>query len=307
MNIFRKSTEAFAKINLLLRITGIRRDGYHLLSTVMQTVSISDTVEMEIDFSEGSVRTLPEISLGRQAEGAPSDVTNTMYRAADAFLKKIGSPPVHVTIRTRKRIPVQAGLGGGSADAAAVLKLMNEAYSGALTRAGMISIAQNIGADVPFFLDGGAALCEGVGERITPLSALPGLPLLIIKPKRGVSTPEAYRAFDLVARDFSEGIGENREMMRILSANEESSLARLQQIVPFISNDLQSAAIGLVPEIARILEFFEKLEPVCSSVTGSGSAVFAVFDHASTRDFAARAAEGLRVFGFEVFSCETLG
>ncbi len=306
MKLFRKSTEAYAKINLLLRIEGMRGDGYHLLSTVMHSISISDNVEIEIDFSEESARTAPDISLVHDLTGLPSDAANTMYRAADAYLRRLGSPPVRVLVRAQKRIPTRAGLGGGSTDAAAVLRLMNEGYSGAVNEEEMIEIAEEIGADVPFFINGGAALCEGIGERITPVKAVGGLPVLIMKPSGGVSTPEAYQAFDRQARGFSSGIRENRELMTILSANHIPPVSRIRQIAPFVINDLQDVAIGLVPEISGVLEFFEKNRPVCSAVSGSGSAVFAIFDSREARDRAQREAEELKDPGIAVFPCETI-
>lgn len=307
MEHFRKATEAYAKINLLLRIVGLREDGYHLLSTVMQPVSLSDTVEIEIDFSGKNTRMAPHISLSVDAAGIPSDSRNTMCRAAAVYLSRIGQPGVEVRITADKRIPVKAGLGGGSSDAAAVLRLLNEGFSGELSVKELVDVAARIGADVPFFIDGGAALCEGVGEQITPVRAFAGLPVLIVKPEKGVSTPEAYTVYDREARSFSSGIREDRELMAALIADDFEPASRLRGIVPSFHNDLQKAAIGSVPEIARILEFFEKSGSIYSAVSGSGSAVFAIFDDSELRDRAVRDAGEICERGCAVFSCETNG
>lgn len=307
MEYFRKTTEAYAKINLLLRIVGLREDGYHLLSTVMQSVSLSDTVEIEIDFSGINTGRSFDIHLALDAAGIPSDSRNTMHRAAAVYLSRIGQPGVEVRITADKRIPVKAGLGGGSSDAAAVLRLLNESFSGALSRTELLEVAASVGADVPFFIDGGAALCEGVGEQITPVKAFKGLPILIVKPEKGVSTPEAYTAYDREARSFSSRIREDRELMAALIADDSEPASRLRGIAPSLHNDLQKAAVGAVPEIARILDFFEKNDCIYSAVSGSGSAVFAIFDDSALRNRAGRDAGELFGSGGVIFSCETIG
>ncbi|MDD4095960.1 MAG: 4-(cytidine 5'-diphospho)-2-C-methyl-D-erythritol kinase [Oscillospiraceae bacterium] len=307
MEHFRKATEAYAKVNLLLRIVGLREDGYHLLSTVMQPVSLSDTVEIDIDFSGTITGRSPDIRLAPDDTGIPSDSRNTMYRAADAYLSRIGKPSVQVRITADKQIPVKAGLGGGSSDAAAVLRLLNEGFSGALSGKELIDVALSVGADVPFFIDGRASLCEGIGERITPVRAFAGLPVLIIKPGKGVSTPEAYAIYDSEARTFSSGVREESGLMAALTAEDEGAASRLRTISPYLFNDLTGAAVKAVPEIARVSEFFEKSGSIYSAVSGSGSAVFGIFDDQKLRYKAGRDAGAFFGSGSVVFSCETIG
>ena len=156
-----------AKINLFLRITGVKADGYHLLYTVMQTVSLADTVMLQLSKRpEGSG---PAVSLIMDGTPVRNLESNTASRSALLYLSRIGNPDVSASIELIKRIPVMAGLGGGSSDAAAVLTLMNEAFQGALTEDDLRSLAGKIRADGPFFMSGGAALWEGTGEIITPV------------------------------------------------------------------------------------------------------------------------------------------
>jgi 4-diphosphocytidyl-2-C-methyl-D-erythritol kinase len=307
MEHFRKATEAYAKVNLLLRIVGLREDGYHLISTVMQSISLSDTVEIDIDFSGKNKSTASHISLSVDSAGIPSDSRNTMCRAADAYLTRIGQSGVDLRITADKRIPVKAGLGGGSSDAAAVLRLLNEGFSGALSREQLVGVAARVGADVPFFIDGGAALCEGVGEKITPVKAFKGLPILIIKPEKGVSTPEAYAAYDREGRSFSSSIPEEPYLMDSLLAGDDEPVSGLRRIAPYLYNDLTGTAIKLMPEIDGILEFFKKSGCIYSAVSGSGSAVFGIFDDPKLRDRAGRDAGAFCGSGYAVFSCETIG
>ncbi len=307
MELFHKSTEAYAKINLLLRIVGIRQDGYHLLSTVMQSVSLSDTVDIRIDFSGLNNGRPSDVCLDPDSFGIPYDSRNTMHMAASAFLKRLEKTGVKVMIKANKRIPVQAGLGGGSSDAAAVLRLLNEGFSNVLSQSELIDVASAVGADVPFFINGGAALCEGVGEKITPVQSFTGLPLVIIKPDPGVSTPEAYAAYDREARQFSVGVREEPELKEILFARADGPVSRLFGIAPYLFNDLTDAAIRSVPEIRKILDYSGKSGCFYSALSGSGSAVFLIFNDMTIRDRVASEAAVLLGNGYTVFSCETIG
>lgn len=302
---FTGSSAAYAKINLVLRIVGRRSDGYHLLSTVMQSVSLHDDVTVSIDFSERSEHAKPAVSLEQDDRDLPSDEKNTMFRAASEFLREIRLPRARVFISAKKRIPKMAGLGGGSSDAAAVLRLLNEGFSRPFDRSKLGSIAMKIGADVPFFLDGGAALCEGIGEIITQIPSFGGLPVLIIKPEQGISTPQAYATYDRESKHFSIGVRDNPELTSLFFSDFPEPSERLIRTTPFLSNDLQGAAIEAVPILFRILEAFRESGCIYSAVTGSGSAVFALYSDPVRRD-CARKDIGTRFGnGFFVFSGET--
>lgn len=306
MRVFRKTAEAYAKINLFLRIEGVREDGYHYLSTLMQSVSLSDTIEIMIDRSEPFSRKAPQITLAHNAAGLSSNKKNTMVAAADAFLKRIDSPPVKVSIVARKRIPAMAGLGGGSSDAAAVLRILNEGFSDVLTRTELSEIASDIGADVSFFIDGQAALCEGVGERITPVRSFGNIPVLIIVPPEGIATPEAYAAYDRESRGFSGAIRENGEVMSAMFSDDGSSFDRLKKMIPSLNNDLQEIAIGMVPKISETLEFIKEQNGLYCAVSGSGSSVFGIFEAPELRDRAKAEADKRYKKRYSVFACQTI-
>jgi len=298
--------EAFAKINLLLRILGLRDDGYHQLYTVMQTISLSDTVELRL--SERPEASGFSVSLTMDGQKIESLENNTASRAAMEFLLKIGSPKVEVDIYLTKRIPMMAGLGGGSADAAAVLLFMNDAFGDALSEEEMMTVSGKIGADVPFFLSGGAALCEGTGERITPIESFQGLFLLLIKPAAGISTPEAYRAYDRSGNGFSIISPRDLQIEDYLHPQSGLSVAdRLESMIPLLSNDLEPAAEEMIPEIRNIRNFLHEKGAVVAGMSGSGSAVFGIFKNREARDSVAVDAAGFERQGCFVCSCETVG
>lgn len=176
-----------AKINLSLDITGKRPDGYHTLRSVFQTVGIYDTLtvtQTEADMPLTLTCNDPEV---------PCDERNLVWKAA---VRLLGDAPSGLALHLEKQIPSQAGLGGGSSDCAAALKGIRQMCCPGVTDAALHAIAAGLGADVPFFLYGGTALCEGIGEIVTPLSPMPQRILVIAKDSAGVSTPEGYRRLD---------------------------------------------------------------------------------------------------------------
>ncbi len=303
--MFSKSKLAYAKINLFLRITGVKADGYHLLYTVMQTVSLADTVMLQLSKRpEGSG---PAVSLIMDGTPVRNLESNTASRSALLYLSRIGNPDVSASIELIKRIPVMAGLGGGSSDAAAVLTLMNEAFQGALTEDELRSLAGKIGADVPFFMSGGAALCEGTGEIITPVESLSGLFLLILKPAEGISTPEAYRRYDLSGAQFSTVPQEGDGITAFIHSGKGlPAYDRLRTVVPFLSNDLAEPAEQIVPGIRNIRQFLFENGAFYAGISGSGSSVFGIFDSREARDAASIAASDFEKDGCFLCSCETV-
>ena len=178
---------AYAKLNLYLDITGKRDDGYHLLETVMQSISLADEVTVVVSAGNG-------ITLSVSREDIPTDGRNTAFRAAELFLEKAGASG-SVCIDIEKRIPSGAGMGGGSADAAAVLKALNTAFGEPLSESELLGIAAQVGADVPFCLIGGTKLCRGIGEQMSDIPVTEGV-FLVVKPEFGCPTGEAYRKYD---------------------------------------------------------------------------------------------------------------
>lgn len=248
-----------AKINLTLGITGLREDGYHLLESIMQTLSLADTLTME---------SIPcGIILSCNKSHIPTDERNLCCKAAKKYLDAAGIAG-GVKIHLIKCIPDGAGMGGGSSDAATVLKGMQKLYPADVDLA---EIAASIGADVSFFLQGGTQLCKGVGEILEPVS-LPQIRRLfcvVTKPPQGLSTPEIYKLYDKSGVPFSGAT--SKETINELKKGDVNALFNL------LHNDLELPAISILPEIAARKEMLLSLGADCAMMTGSGSAVFGLF------------------------------
>lgn len=260
------SVNARAKINLYLDVTGKREDGYHLLETVMHTVSLCDIVTVSNKVGGG-------IEISCSDPMIPCDDRNIAYKCAEAFFNKTGISGCGVGISIEKNIPSQAGMGGGSADGAAVLKGMNKLFSAGLSESGLISIGAELGADIPFCICGGCGYCTGIGEIIEPLPIISGT-VLIGKGSCGISTPEAFRKIDSVGA----GIG-IKGIKGIFT-----DVAALEDIAPYCRNIFDDVT-GL-DEVSDIKSIMCENGAVCSCMTGSGSAVFGLFDSSSSAEFA---------------------
>ena len=184
---------AFAKLNLTLDVLGKREDGYHDLQSVMQAISIRD--DIEIDVGTGK-----PWKLQCTAEGIPTDEKNLAWKAAKVFCEALKKDPDGLEIRITKRIPSGAGLGGGSADAAAVLRALNRYYEEPLSVMALAELGAEIGSDVPFCVLCGTAMVEGRGERLRKLPDMPECVFVVCKPDFSVSTPELYQRIDTVVR-----------------------------------------------------------------------------------------------------------
>lgn len=245
-----------AKLNLFLHITGRRADGYHLIQSVFMLIDWCDTLHFEL-------RTDGQISrsdLGSSDSAEPLPAEDLTLRAARALQKACGTPlGVHISLE--KRIPAQAGMGGGSSDAASCLLALQRLWGITLPRSELLAIALSLGADVPFFLSGGHAWVEGVGERMTPID-LPAAEFLVVKPAAGLSTQSIFSAPSL-KRDSETATIEG------FTAN-----SNYGSIFGFGRNDLQPVAQDLCPQLGQSLDWLaaQKLE---GRMTGSGSAVFA--------------------------------
>lgn len=276
---------ANAKINLYLAVTGIRKDGYHLLKTVMQEISLADTVEVE---------KIPSgIVILCSKPGIPCNEKNLCHKAAKAYLSE-AKIEGGVKIRLQKAIPDGAGMGGGSSDAAAVLKAMKVLYPSDLD---LLFVAAKLGADVPFFLEGGTCLCEGIGEILTPISFSEKKDLfcVVVKPKESLSTPKIFSLYDQMQSEK-----ENDPALDLPSLFAEGELDFL---FANMKNDLELPAVFLLPEIAECKEELLCYGADCAMMTGSGSAVFGLF---SSEKKARLAAESIRSSGKESYFCTLL-
>ena len=251
--------EAPAKVNLYLEAGPLRPDGYHPVRTVLQTVELCDLVEMEVTVGGEGVRLAVD---GVVQHGED----NLCYRAASVFIAATRMR-MGIDIRLSKRIPQAAGLGGGSSDAAAVLRMLNFYAGEAMTRERLMQTAASLGMDVPYFLVGGTALGEGRGERIKPLPQAPPLPVLLVNPGIALSTSEVYRRFDLSGGDDPPAQGPGT-LLSLLPAADAEMLA------PLLHNSLQRAACELNPEVGDLLQRAAEAGAASALVSGSGPTVF---------------------------------
>ena len=251
---------AFAKVNLTLDVLGKREDGYHDIKSVMQTISLRD--DIEIDIGTGAPwRILCD------KENIPTDSSNLAWKAAEVFFAATGKDPDGIEIRITKRIPVEAGLGGGSADAAAVLRALNRHYEMPLSLPALAELGAQVGSDVPFCVLCGTATVEGRGDRIRRMPDMPDCIFVVCKPEFSVSTAELYRKID------EKVIGKRPDHQ----AMESAFLAGdLEKIVINVHNVFDPVVTAENPELNYIKSIMNSYGAVGMQMTGSGSAVFGI-------------------------------
>ncbi len=280
--------KAYAKLNLTLDVLGKREDGYHDLRMVMQTIDLADELTLE-DAPDGLVRVQNSLTF------LPTGEKNLAAAAALRFWEALGVERRGLTITIRKRIPVCAGMGGGSSDAAAVLRALNRAAGEPFNLEELAKLGARIGSDVPYCVLGGTALAEGRGERLTPFSPLPPCWAVVCKPEFSVSTPELFARIDGQrprCRPDTEGA------LAALAAGDLGGVARRMYNV--FEDVLPVRQRARVAELKAALIDCGALGAV---MTGTGSAVFGLFDR---RETAERALEPLRELAGEVFLARTV-
>lgn len=277
-----------AKLNLALDILGPRPDGYHEMRMVMHTVSLCDWVSLREEGEGFSLETEGGFCL-------PPGKKTMEQQAAESFFQAVGRPMPGLAVRLEKRIPAYAGLGGGSADVAALLRLMREAYAPGLPLPELERIGGLTGSDVPFCVRGGACLAEGRGEVLTDLPPLPPCWIVVCKPDFGVPTPELFARVDGIGfRDRPDTGG----MIRALEAGDLAAVAsRLRNVF----EEVLPPSCG---EVFRIKERLLALGAMNAAMSGSGPAVFGIFQ---SRDTAAEAAEALKARYAKTFLAEPAG
>jgi 4-diphosphocytidyl-2-C-methyl-D-erythritol kinase len=270
----RVRVDALAKVNLTLRILGRNGRGYHELRTVFQTIALRDRLtltELEGPFT-----------LKCSDPACPSDSRNLVWRAADLLWSAAGrrGVPSGVQVRLEKAIPPEAGLGGGSTDAAAALRALSRLWGLEIDEQELARVAARLGADVPFFLQGGTALGVHRGDVIFPLSDFPPHWVVVAKPVFGVSTADAFRWYD-------EDSNEDRE----------ARTAPIVWKIPSseLRNDLEGSVVARHPMIGRIARRLERCGALYAAMSGSGSAVFGLFRSASAARSAANVIHTHRV------------
>jgi 4-diphosphocytidyl-2-C-methyl-D-erythritol kinase len=283
---------SFAKINWRLEILGKRPDGYHELRTVLQTISLHDTLHFQPS-EDGS------ISLACNDNEIPSDDRNLVVRAALA-LKKLYGIEHGARINLEKRIPSKAGLGGGSSNAAIALIALSHLWEIKVERQALVEIASGLGADVPFFFIGGTALGEGTGTTLSPLPDAGRHHLVILTPTAGVSTSDAYAAMNSPALT-------TRKPDPILSSSPAGQdFCDLNQLLIFeeLRNDFESVIFDMEPEIRRSRDELLQAGARHALLAGSGSSIFGVFDDQPSRELALGKIQ--MEPGWRAFPCDTL-
>jgi len=257
-------TKAMGKINLTLDVINKRADGYHNLKMVMQTVELHDVLELKK--LENGITVLCENSL------VPTNDSNIAFKAANA-LCEYTDRKLNVAIHIEKNIPVSAGMAGGSSDAAAVLKGMNELFGLNLKKDELLKIGKTIGADVPYCLCGGTMLAEGIGDILTPLDPLNGVNIVLVKPRIEVSTAWVFKNFkesDVLERPDTDAL------INALKKND------LRTIGSKLSNVLESVTVRANPVIDEIKSKLLDCGAIGSLMSGSGPTVFGIFEDYSS-------------------------
>ncbi|MBQ8894812.1 MAG: 4-(cytidine 5'-diphospho)-2-C-methyl-D-erythritol kinase [Clostridia bacterium] len=253
---------AYAKINLSLDVVGKREDGYHLLESVFQGISLYDDVRVMREEGSGGITVrcnLPYI---------PTDRRNIVYKVAETFFKAARISNYQVTIELNKTIPSGAGLGGGSADGAAVFSALCRLYKASFSTEEATALLVPLGADIPFFLHSGTMLARGVGEILTPAPPLQDCCIVLAKPKAGASTKEIFCKLKEV------GIPRHPDTPGVLRSLETGDLGLLARSA---GNVLENATIPLCPQIGKLKGILQKCGADLALMTGSGSTVFGIF------------------------------
>ena len=249
--------KSFAKVNLYLEITGKRPDGYHELITVMCLIDLHDTLRLEFQ--------TPDTRLTCNHPAVPTDASNLGLKAAHAFFQAIGRSD-SLSVAIDKKIPVGAGLGGGSSNAAAVLTALNDYYQQPLGRDAIMALAGRIGADVPFFIYGRPALATGIGERLTAFDHLPEMTVVLIYPGKPVSTAEVYQRLNF-------GLTKSKKINTQITFRH----IREKEIPALLYNDLEPPAFAINPEIAHAKTVLLGEGAAGALMSGSGSSVFGIY------------------------------
>jgi len=285
MTLNTQTGRAAAKINLAIDVLRKRPDGYHDVSMIMQSVALYDTI---------TVRALKgEIKVTSNTDKIPTDKGNIVYKAAE-FLKTKYNVKEGVLINIDKTIPVAAGLAGGSADAALTLKLLDKAWNLHLSKNEILDAGKKLGSDVPFCIQGGTALAEGLGEKLTPLSGIPDCLILLAKPAVCISTKEVYEGLNLA--DIKER-PDIKDMMKCIDEKD------LEGIAGNMCNVLETVTVKKCPKIEELKEKLVEYGALGSMMSGSGPTVFGIFKDNSS---AYNAYDHIKDMVSEVFVVKTI-
>jgi len=251
--------KAFAKINLSLDVLGKLENGYHEVQMVMQTVSVFDLVTV--------AKIKSGIELSTNLPYLPIDSNNIAYRAAEEFFEYTGIK-AGVSIDISTRIPVGAGLAGGSSNASAVLKAMNKLFETNLSLKELCKIGVKLGADVPYCILGGTRLAEGIGEKLSPLPKLPKCSIVLVKPSFSISTKAVYEKIDSYS-DYKRP--DTKKLIEGLHSSD------MEMITSAMGNVLEEVSLSEHPILGKVKEELVNLGAICAQMSGSGPTVFGIF------------------------------
>ena len=262
---------AFAKINLCLDVLRRKENGYHEVEMVMTNVDIFDVLEIK-ELEE------KKILLKSYNTDFAMDETNLIYKAI-ALLQKETGKTFGVEVLLEKNIPMEAGMAGGSADAAATLKAVNELFTLGVSDERLLELGASLGADIPFCIMGGTVLASGIGEKLRRLSPLPKMKLLIVKPKAGLSTKKVYESLDIDGLNKAGFIHKDVGEMVSVIESDEADKTKIEKIAGRLDNILEVPSIRLLPLIADIKQKMLDNNCLGALMSGSGTAIFGIYEN----------------------------
>ncbi len=292
MNALKVVEKSRAKINLSLDILGILENGYHEVEMIMQQIDLYDLVSVERSSVEANGNSRIEVTSNLYY--LPTDQTNIAWKAANLMMETYGLEG-SVKIHLEKKVPVAAGLAGGSANAAAVIRAMNQLYELDLSKDTLMALGLTLGADVPFCFLEGAAVARGIGEKLTPIKGLEGTWVLLSKPNIGVSTKEIYKAYDQYE------IKRRPDTPLLIEATEQGNLTTLTQNM---YNVLEEVTTSLYPTVSEVKRKIQQCGATGVMMSGSGPTVFGLFTH---YDRAQKAEKQLRKWYQQTYLVKTFG
>ena len=262
--------KAFAKINLCLDVLRRKEDGYHEVEMVMTNVDIADVLEIK-ELEE------KKILLKSDNKDLAMDETNLIYKAI-VLLQKEAGKDVGIELSLEKNIPMEAGMAGGSADAAATLKAVNELFQLNISKDRLMELGASLGADIPFWIMGGTALASGIGEKLKSLKPLPKMKILIAKPNTGLSTKKVYESLDI--ENLNKSGFRHRDVKEMVSVieSDKDEKTKIKEIADSLNNILELPSIKLLPFIEDIKKTMMDNNCLGCLMSGSGTAVFGIFD-----------------------------
>ncbi len=283
---------AFAKINLYLDVLDKRPDGYHNIKSVMQSISLYDRISLEVDNCLEN-----QIEIQCNDPRLKCDSSNLIYKAWDRFCQKAEITNQKCSFEVEKNIPMSAGLAGGSADCACALKLLNEAFAYPLSDKELIELGSKIGADVAFCLKGGTCICEGIGEKLTPIKGITDVYVVCAIGNASVSTPVA---FSLLDEKYGTNCTESRDIINMVNSLEGGVL---NFVAMFLYNKFESVISPLYSEIDEIKKIMDSNGALGTLMSGSGPSVFGLFNSRKCQENAFLA---LKNHGISAFLCKTI-